>query len=1237
MTVARLRTVAAWAIPVLAAGEFLVDLITPLGVTDWVWYAIPLLFSLYVGSRTFPYVLAAVLSLLLLAGFFLSPPGIDSGLALISRLVGIVVIWVMALMIWHHKRTLAEVNMLSRAVEHSPASIVITDKAGNIEYVNPKFTKITGYSFQEAIGKNPRILKSGEMPPENYARLWETIQAGGEWRGEFHNRKKNGELFWESALISAIADTTGEITHFLAVKEDITERRRVAIELRESEARYRSLFEHMQEGVAYCQMLYENDQPQDFIYRTTNKAFEELTGLKNVAGKKVTEVIPNIRKSNPQLFEIYGRVASTGKPEKFEIFLESLKAWLSVSAYSPVAGYFTAIFDNITERKQAEEALARERNLLRQIFDVLPDYIYLKDEQSRFIICNNRRSDNDAIQNTAELIGKTDADFFPPEQAAQFRADELAVLAGTPLVDKEEILTRPDGRQQIILTNKLPFRDDSGKIVGLLGYGRDITERKRTEDALMAEQKLLNNLITASPDIIYFKDRESRFMRINDAFARKVGLPDARMALGKTDFDIFGEHAQQTYEDEQRIMATGEPIIAKEEQEDWKDGHVTWVSSTKMPLRDNAGQIVGIMGISRDITERKRTEKQLTETLDFNQKIISDASAGILVFKASGQCVLANGFAAQTINGPVARILEQNFRQLESWRTSGMLRVAEEALATGKPQQCESHFVSTFGQEVWLVCHFTPFTRGEEPHLLLLFTDITGRKQAEEHIREQAALLDKAQDAIFVLDLENRITYWNNSAERIYGWTAAEAIGKSAVELLYKGVITPQLANTMKKVNQRGEWVGELQEYTKNGKVVMVHGRCNLIRDEQGRTKSRLIINTDITEKKNFEVQFLRSQRMEGIGALAGGIAHDLNNILTPLLVAVQVLKEKVTDEDGKKLLQSLETNVQRGAGLVKQVLAFGRGVAGERIAVNPKHIVREIKQIIFETFPKSLEFELRTAPGLWTITGDPTQLHQILLNLCVNARDAMPNGGKLSIHMNNVSFDETYVGMNPEARVGPYVLIKVMDTGTGIPKNIQNRIFDPFFTTKEPGKGTGLGLSTTLTIVKSHGGFIHCHSTPGKGTSFEVYLPANDAQAAAADGPAEESRLPRGHNELVLVVDDEDSIRNLAQKVLERFGYRVVLAADGAEALSIYAPRQHEIDAVITDMVMPVMDGPSTISALKAINADVKIVTSTGMASEGGLAKAKDAGVQYFMPKPYTAETMLTTLDELLHGHHAN
>jgi PAS domain S-box-containing protein len=542
------------------------------------------------------------------------------------------------------------------------------------------------------------------------------------------------------------------------------------------------------------------------------------------------------------------------------------------------------------------------------------------------------------------------------------------------------------------------------------------------------------------------------------------------------------------------------------------------------------------------------------------------------------------------------------------------------------------------------ICAATPdaFDTGEVKMLTALADDLAygilalrtrlGHQQMGEHVREQAHMLDLASDAIIVRDLDDRVQYWNKSAERIYGWTAAEAIGRTVQELLHKHVFSiSRYHEAVKVVMEKGDWLGEFATQSKGGQEVLVEARWTLVRDPQGNPKSVLVISTDVTGKKKLEVQLLRVQRMEGLCTLAGGIAHDFNNILAPLLVSIQMLKGKLSEADRQKLLTALEANVQRGANLVKQVLAFGRGMEGERILVQPKHIAHEIQQVVQETFPKTIKFELRTATDLWTLVGDPTQLHQVLLNLCLNGRDAMPNGGKLSVYMENLTFDETYAGMNLEAKAGPYVLMEVSDAGTGIPWEIQERIYDPFFTTKEKGKGTGLGLSTTLAIVKSHGGFIHCHSVMGQGTTFRVYLPASLTPAVAEQAAVDPAKLPRGHNELVLIVDDEVPILKVARKTLERFGYRVLPATDGAEAVNLFKSRQQDIAVVITDVAMPNLDGPATISALRTINPKVKIIGSSGLSTNGGRARIKDAGIQHFIPKPYTAETVLQALHEVL------
>lgn len=503
------------------------------------------------------------------------------------------------------------------------------------------------------------------------------------------------------------------------------------------------------------------------------------------------------------------------------------------------------------------------------------------------------------------------------------------------------------------------------------------------------------------------------------------------------------------------------------------------------------------------------------------------------------------------------------------------------------------------------------------------------RRETDARVREQAALLDEAQDAILVRDLDHRIRYWNRSAERLYGWTAGEARGQSVLDLLYAD--QQAFHPAMEKLLARGGWAGELVHRRKDGSRLTVETRWTLVRGQDGAPKSVLVTNTDVTEKKKLEQQFLRAQRMEGIGTLAGGIAHDLNNVFAPILLSVEMLRELARDNETIELLTTLERSTRRGADLVKQVLSFARGVEGKRVSVNPIHLMRDLLTVMRDTFPKSIDVSFTSASDLWTMTGDPTQIHQVFLNLCVNARDAMPGGGRLAVSMENAVVDDTFAAMNPEARTGSYVVVKIADTGAGIPPHILERVFEPFFTTKGIGQGTGLGLSTTLAIVRSHDGFINLQSETGIGTTFELYLPANTTAAAADEMPVEEVRLPRGKGECVLVVDDEEAIRQVVQRTLERFGYRVLLASHGAEAVSIYAQRHRDIAVVLTDMAMPVMDGPALMIALRAIDPDVRIIGSSGLAAGGNMARAKGSGIGHFVPKPYTAETLLATLELVL------
>jgi len=663
---------------------------------------------------------------------------------------------------------------------------------------------------------------------------------------------------------------------------------------------------------------------------------------------------------------------------------------------------------------------------------------------------------------------------------------------------------------------------------------------------------------------------------------------------------------------------------------------VTVIQALRVGVRDFVTKSVEYLDYLPEavgrVLKQVRIEQQLAQSQARLAGIIASARDAILTVDSEQRINLFNAAAEQTFRCPAAEAVGQPVQRFLPGTADGSISLFGQSAQ--QEHLCATWFelsgLRADGQAFPLEASISSTEVVGAKICVIIVRDISERRRAEEQLREQAAMLDQATNAILVRDLEDHICFWNRGAERLYGWTAAEAQGQNAEQLLFKGP-APELEEARQAVLEKGEWTGELRQVTKEGKQVIVASRWTLLREADGRPKSKLIIDTDLTDKKRLEAQFLRTQRMESLGALASGIAHDLNNVLAPIIMAVDLLRGVVPIEAQETLLAPLQASAQHGAELVKQVLSFTRGGEGQcPQLLQVKYIIRDTEKMLRHTLSKNIELRSTVAPDLCLISADATQIHQVLMNLCVNARDAMPQGGRLTVAAENVSFDASYAHMHPEAKPGAYVLLKVADTGTGIPADILDKVYDPFFTTKEKGKGTGLGLSTVLGIVRGHGGFIEVDTTVGRGTQFSVYLPAA-VLTETVTAPLLDGLSFMGRGELILVVDDEASIRAITKATLEAHGYAVLTAGDGPTAVALYAQHRQAIRAVVTDMRMPIMDGSLTIRAIQNMDPEVPVIAVSGLMTNGAEADVARLGTRFFLRKPYTAAQMLTALAEVL------
>jgi PAS domain S-box-containing protein len=898
-------------------------------------------------------------------------------------------------------------------------------------------------------------------------------------------------------------------------------------------------------------------------------------------------------------------------------------------------------FDLSATRRIALVPMRGRELLLQAIFTSVPTLLVVTDAEGR-VLTFNPACEHLSGYRADEMLGRTFFEALLPEAwrgPVRARLDNAWATGLKGEFECPITTRRGDGRHVRWVCSVLRMAEGMEPLVLWTGF-------ESAPTALNAVEKM------GAPEVLrdYYEmpfigmaitcPRTRRWLRVNDRLCEMLGY--AREELLRRSWpeithpaDLAGNVGALD-----RMLAGESEGCVTEKRFLKKDGSVVNAMLDVKCVRRANRSVDYFVATILDITERKRME----EALAIRNKALEAAANAIVLTDTNGIVEWVNDAFCELTGYTRSESLGQKTSLLKSGRhDAAFYEELWRTIRNGKVWRGEMVNRRKDGRHYVEQMTVTPVpgAEGTPTHFIAIKEDVTSRKETEERLRESRARLANAQRIArlgdWEIDLTTRELTWSDEVYRIFGLGLGEIMPTSEVFLDF---VPPEehdkIRLAMDNTLQTGA-VYSLEHRIKlrDGTERVVHEEAEIERDEAGRSVRLRGTVQDVTERRQVENQCLRAQRLESIGSLASGIAHDLNNILAPIAMCAPMLEMELSSEERLQLQRTIEACTQRATAVVRQLLAFGRGKGVEKTPLQVRHLIREMARISRETFPCAIQVRDETPQDLWPLLANATQMHQVLLNLCLNARDAMPAGGILSIQARNVWLDEHFTSMHQEAKPGPYVRIRLVDTGEGIPASLRPKVFDPFFTTKEEGKGSGLGLTTVLGIVKNHGGFITFQSEVGRGTEFEFHLPA----ALDSEIPISEQQtslsIPRGQGQSILVVDDEPEICQAMRKTLERHGYDVMEATDGIGALALYARHQAQIAVVVTDLMMPLLDGLSLCRALRRMNPAVRILVSTGLSGDGGspqtLVGLKNLGIQHVLAKPHNADVVLGALNQLL------
>ncbi len=1108
--------------------------------------------------------------------------------------------------------------------DSAPVLIWIVQADGAGIYFNQSWHNFTGRTLEQELGSG----WTDGLHPEDRAActgdFHDRIAAQVAYTKEFRLRRHDGEYRWLYTSAVPRWQPDGQFAGFIGTCVDLTEVRETHEALRRSEAHQTAILESAQD----CIITIDHEgRILEF-----NAAAELAFGRSRdqVRGRPLVEVVipAGSRRSYQQILAQYASAGAADPPAR-RTHGTALRAdgtifpvEFTVTRLPGEPPRFTAFVRDLTEQQLAEAAVQQLAAEQQAILETLTVGVSLV--RNRRIAWANRAHDELFGHEVGRSPGLPTSELYarPGEHDRVGREGYEAIRAAGHYVTSAE-MKRVDGTpfQAKLIGHRLR---GTPKEDGTIWIVEDISERMRADAAVRESELRYRAMFDTNQAIKLLIDPATgEIVKANSAACDFYGYaPEQIIRLRIMDINALDAEAVR------REMALAE----REERQYFNfqhrlaSGEIRDVEVHSSPVHSSGRAL--LFSIVHDVTARRQAEAQLRKL----SRAVEQSPVTIVITDCAGAIEYVNpsftektGYTFDEVRGANPRILSSGEQSAERYREMWS------AITSGREWRGVFHNRRKDGELFWEAATVSPLfdDAGQITHFLAVKEDISNRKEAQDRIREQAALLDATLDAIIVLNLERVITFWNRGAEKLYGLSRERAVGQRYESVAYRDKPV-DFEPEWQKFLQDGEWTFERRQVSGERGEIPVQTRATLVRNEQGQVASVLLITTDITEAKRLESQFLRAQRLESLGALASGVAHDLNNVLTPILLAGELLTDLARTPAEKELIQQLSLSARRGADIVQQLLLYGRGSDSPRSPLNLGRVMKETEQMIRGTFPKNLVVTFRVPKDLWTIDGDRTQLHQVLLNLCVNARDAMPLGGKLTVGAENITVDAAFAARQPGAKPGPHLLVRVRDNGTGIPLELLDKIFDPFFTTKALGQGTGLGLATVLGIVRSHGGFITVDSIEKVGSEFAVYLPARAESLKLSDLDQHRPRL-QGRGELILVIDDEENIRSTLSRVLADYGYRAITAADGAQGLAAYVRHAAEIKLVITDHMMPVMDGAQAIWALRQLNPRLPVVIVSGISSQRAELEANFGPHLRFLSKPFLIEKVLSHLRELL------